>query len=407
MKKIVKHVKRLPLTIHVCFAIYGIIFFLFSSMVLLTGIKYKNSENLVFTNIVTNIYTLSDYDKKTFIELKDTEYRFKINDSDYQHVSNLIEIGDEITIVTYEKTFRNKHLVVFQIIKDENILLDVQEKHFTTDFKVFNWLFIVTVILFIVSLIFLRLYKKPKIVNYDYIDYTIRNINYQSFKPNYKITQQIKGLIAIGIYIITLIPLLIVLGIASEKYEDIGYIYKYVGISIFVLSTIIMFLYAMSIPYKKRVKIYLNDYLNYLNGIGSTVFNSYIQISKVGIKYLSYDDFECEDNYDYDDFGEESLEGLFPKKDLNLYTVVKISNNYNYVNIFICSNLPEQYNNEYTCDFVIPLTFEVLKELKENEYDVKNLEYVLDNLQNIVEKNTRLFKTVIISNFNNNDYSIN
>ena len=101
MKKIVKHVKRLPLTIHVCFAIYGIIFFLFSSMVLLTGIKYKNSENLVFTNIVTNIYTLSDYDKKTFIELKDTEYRFKINDSDYQHVSNLIEIGDEITIVTY------------------------------------------------------------------------------------------------------------------------------------------------------------------------------------------------------------------------------------------------------------------------------------------------------------------
>lgn len=102
MKKIVKHVKRLPLTIHVCFAIYGIIFFLFSSMVLLTGIKYKNSENLVFTNIVTNIYTLSDYDKKTFIELKDTEYRFKINVS-VTHVSNLIEIGDEITIVTYEK----------------------------------------------------------------------------------------------------------------------------------------------------------------------------------------------------------------------------------------------------------------------------------------------------------------
>ena len=308
-----------------------------------------SNENVIYleANLETNttIPTLKDNLKvndKVYLKLDSkTKYIYiaKVNDN---LLYNLIEINN----------LSNRNMIIFY-----GIILVVS---------------IVCLIMNIISII-----KTPKTKEMSQIEYilTANNVLSNSMLNDDSKTKHILKMNKILNYcLIAAMILVFVFGMMLKAAFDNNIIILCATLCL-IAALIVLTVALKPKLYSTHLETFVNDYLFYLDNGNNIEKESTIFFKKEGFKVQ-----------------DEEKVFFFDYHELNFYTVAVYSKSDAPVNLFICSALPEKEEFKDIQDFIIPFTYNIYKEIKENGVYIEGLEELINDLLSESKKNIKNIK---------------
>ena len=322
-------------------------------------------------------------------EVKENEYVFNIQDlKDNNHsttvllnvevVSNLpkikdnLKIGDKIELI-YDLESKD----IYKVTINDEVLYDRLASAIKSNNQlIIFYIIVAAVMLTLMVLNLITYFKEPSTKDVDYIEYIICNSNAitnSMISPN---SQTVKILnreklinkVALIVVMVAIFGSIMLKSVINNKYILLVICLLLIG---GLIALIIIFKPRL---YSKNLNIFIEDYIDYLNN-GNTKDERTIFFKKEGLKVIN-----------------EEQTYFFDYHELNLYTVCIYSKSNAPVNIFICSQLPEKEEYKDIQDFIIPFTYDIYKDIKENGVYIEGLEELINDLLNESEKNIKNIK---------------
>ena len=354
----------------------GILAFIIEFSIISIIEKQANKEENIIV-LEGNIKTIEvdESSEMLYITLDNYPNIFKAstNKKEIHDLKDKLNINDYIKIGISKLRLKQKKILIINIEMNDVLIVDLTDDNL----KAVKQLDIVSIILSIIEVIVLVLfilYYKYKLIfykEYDYIEYVSlqrsTNFIYEnnfSYQENEK--RKMKVIYLYLLFVIILAVSVVFLGVNFPEYP---HIIIPIIVVLMCIGTYLLFKNTIIYKYKKEdVKKFVSKYKKYLN---KEIDINKIQIfdfKKDGIPIYHY-------NKDKDDFEVEY--DLIPYSKLNLYTCIVYKNNFHFASIFICS--------DYLIDdkpLIIELTPLIYTQIKYQNVYIKQLDYVLNNLEN-------------------------
>ena len=358
IKRTRKDYITLALRRNIYFIIFGIVLI---ALGITNVINSKNAFTTISGEISEVVQDSENSDKYS--------YHFVDNEKTYILVKPEVEINVGDTVVFTILPTQSDNINVFKVFINPNNYNDTTDSYISTIIKIAIGMFVIggLLLLYVVVMIILS-FKKPLEIKKDYIEMMLQNKNIMSnqmFDSSFYVSKTVRifNVMKYSLYILILIVLVLILFSLARDVDPI--MIGIYGIIIGLLLIATMFIHPYF--YSKDAKRFTEDYLKYLNeGSKSIYYESPFNFRKEGLKYTKDNKVSF---YDY--------------HELNLYLVGLYSKGNYACNLFVCSDMKEVEEDELgqLHDFIIPLTHTNYQEIKENGIFVKNLDEVINKLE--------------------------
>ena len=370
MKKvIIKRTKKQLIKESLNKSFYALVFFV---IVLALGFVNRASYRKGFTEVEGVIEK---------VEVKENSYKVKLVDNDrtYEFFDQKKQLGDgksaEGQTIVFQIFPSLSQSTIVSVKVNDMVVIDTSNQFLkrATIFSVI--LFSLSTILFGIFVFNLvRFLRKPLVEEKDYVEMMLTKekiITNQMFDTTFKVNKITKVFVTIRyvIYLILMVHILMALIFVMAHKDEL-----LIGIIVLVVIVLLLILpFLHPLFYSKQSKIFKDDYLRYLKeGSLTKYYDSPFTFKKEGLK------FEKDGNVIFNDYHE-----------VNLYTVALYSRGIHAVNIFIASDQNIESELDERVEYIIPLTHKNYQEIKDNNIEIRGLEYLLDNLEEEIKINNK------------------
>ena len=339
------------------------------------------------TSIKGSVEKIEIDEEDNFLHIKLVEHNniFTVNmrNKKVRNFAETVKINDYLELIVSEKRIDKTKIPIIKVIYEEKEILDLEEALLKTanGFGIASAVGCYLTLFLVIIVILLKRNERLKLV--DYYEYFLP-ISSKDFinKNNYSYEQlEKRNKVIIFSYLGFNVLLMILIAIFASIYPDYPHIIIPITTILCLISIFLLFRFTKYYKSTKEdVKLFVEMYMEYLNK--EKEYSGEIQMfTDLGFKTFRY----------YLDEDVEELDAIISYEELDLYAVCVYKNNFHHAHIFICSDYI--YN-----DFPIwvPLDNFMYKEIKKYNIKVKNLDYLLNNLEEEINKNKPKFGAKVV-----------
>lgn len=284
-----------------------------------------------------------------------------------------LKVNDKVYLKVDSKT---KYIYLAKV--NNNLLYDLIEINTKSNRNMIIFYGIILAVSIVcLTMNIITIVKTPKIKEMNQIEYILTSNNVLSnsmLNDNSKTKHILKMNKILNYCLIAGMIVLFIFGMLLKAAFDNNIII--LCITLCLIAVLIVLIVALKPKlYSTHLKTFINDYLFYLDNGNNIEKESTIFFKKEGFKVQ-----------------DEEKVFFFDYHELNFYTVAVYSKTDAPVNLFICSALPEKEEYKDIQDFIIPFTYDIYKEIKENGVYIEGLEELINDLLNESEKNIKNIK---------------
>lgn len=375
------NIKLVLYTLIICSLVFSIFF------ISVAAYEKNINQSAYYTSINGTIESIEidEEDETLLIKLKEYNNIFT-SDLEKEKVENFhknIKINDYLELTVSEKRIDKKKTPIIKASLENKEILNLEEDMIKTVNGLFL-AFIIACCIAAILIIVLIIIKRQERKNYvDYYEHFLPIMSYDFInKKNYSVEQlEKRNNIVVISYIGCIFLLMILIIIFGNLFPDYPHIIIPIVVAIFSLATYLLFKYIKGYKSTKAdVKLFVEMYMKYLNkdeGINGEIVMFTSDSLIIGDYYLDDDDDELRTEISYET--------------LDFYVACVYKNNFHHAHIYICS---DYMLTSYPICF--KLDSYIYKEILKNNIKVKNLDYLLNNLEEEININKPKFGAKVV-----------
>jgi len=357
--------------------------------------NYNKEENLITVNGIVTEVTIDSDESKLFIMIDtyDNQFYGLMKKEEISNLSEVIQINDYVEILVSIKRLDNEKIPIKKLQLNGIDLVDLTDDAARTNQNMFIIGIILIMICVIGAVTLILLNRKDYFEEVDYFEHVLpfTGVSFINKKRLSKKQTEKRNIKYVFIYLGFMLLLIIGIAVFGSLYPDYPHVIIPIVVVLFLLGTYLLFkLTVLYKPSKEDIKEFVKLYKQYISGkidFGITVKKQ--PFNKQGYVFkdcLVYED-EDEEEVDLDN----PSNTIIPYEKLDLYVICLFRNNYHFAHIFICSDCEE---------FVSPFFFELdpinYKQIIDLKIPVRNLDYILENVENEINKHKPKLKHKVI-----------
>ena len=376
---------------------------------------FMSLELLIIYAIETNYnkeefyMTVDGYVTEVTIDLEEDDLLFKLEGyeqvftgfmkrDEVVYLSNILKVGDHVEIVVTEKRFDQKNVPIIKLKLNGIETVDLVDDNAKLNKSLLTVGICLACLSVIVLSILLILRNKIYYKEVDYLEYVLPLSSFSFINKKGKNIRELEknNVKIIFGYIGFLLLLIIGIAITGSMYPDYPHIIIPICVILFITGTYLLF--RFTVMYKSTdedIKEFVRLYKEYLDGkTDYGIPYAKQQFTKDGYMFYNcdYEDYnDALEEFEYDEDIDNVDKTIIPYEDLNLYATCVYKNNFHYAHIFICSD-----HKEFHYPYHYQLNPVFYKQIKELNIEVKNLDYLLENLENEIKNNKPKIKFKVV-----------
>lgn len=365
-------------------SLYACILFLMTAF-----IERDVNKPIYFTPINGIIESIEEdvQDEVLFIKLKEYDNIFtgNLDKEQVQRFSETIELNAYLELIVSEKRIDKNKTPIIKATYEGKTILDLEEDYLKTADSLVLASGISCGIALVIITVVIILKRKEKVKFVDYFEHFLPIWSYDFIFKNNRSFKEIekKNNIIVFCYLGFIFILTILIVIFGNMFPDYPHIIIPIVVVLFSLATILLFKYIIGQrSTKDDIKEFVELYLKYLN-------EDICLEEEEAINFT--DDCLIIEDYRLD---EENpiLKTSITYEELDFYVACVYKNSFHQAHIYICSD----YNENLDYPICFKLNAVIYQQIKKHDIKVKNLDYLINNLESEIIKNKPKFKTKLV-----------